>query len=227
MRILIVEDEERLAKSLKKALEKEGFAADYVVNGELGLNRIEICHKDYDLVILDLMLPKKDGIEVCKEVRAKGIKIPILVLTARFDTNNKVTTLNMGADDYLVKPFSFEELTARIRALLRRPQQSIPVELKVQDLTLNNTTHKVTSNNKDIKLTVKEFALLEYLMRHPNQVINRNQILDHLWGYDFDSFSNVVDVHIKNLRKKINNNRRKILETIRGIGYRVRDGKTI
>lgn len=227
MRILIVEDEERLAKSLKKALEKEGFAADYVTNGETGLSRIEICHKDYDLVILDLMLPKKDGVEVCKEVRAKGIKIPILMLTARFDTNNKVTALNMGADDYLVKPFSFEELTARIRALLRRPPQSVPVELKVQDLVLNNSTHKVVSNNKEIKLTVKEFALLEYLMRHPNQVINRNQILDHLWGYDFDSFSNVVDVHIKNLRKKINNNRRKILETIRGIGYRIRDGKTV
>jgi len=227
MRILIVEDEERLAKSLKKALEKEGFAADYVTNGETGLNRIEICHKDYDLVILDLMLPKKDGLEVCKEVRAKGIKIPILMLTARFDTNNKVTALNVGADDYLVKPFSFEELTARIRALLRRPPQSVQTELKVQDLVLNNATHKVVSNNKEIKLTVKEFALLEYLMRHPNQVINRNQILDHLWGYDFDSFSNVVDVHIKNLRKKINNNRRKILETIRGIGYRIRDGKAV
>ena len=225
MKILIVEDEERLAKSLKIALEREGFAADYVTNGELGLSRIEICHKDYDLVLLDLMLPKKDGIEVCKEVRAKGIKIPILVLTARFDTNNKVTTLNMGADDYLVKPFSFEELLARIRALLRRPPQTISTELKVQDLTLNNVTRKVVCNNKEIKLTVKEFAMLEYLMRHPNQVINRSQILDHLWGYDFDSFSNVVDVHIKNLRKKINNNRRKILETIRGIGYRIRDEK--
>lgn len=227
MRILIIEDEERLAKSLKKALEKQGFAADYVVDGEAGLNRIEISYKNYDLVILDLMLPKKDGMEVCKEVRAKGIKIPILILTARFDTNNKVTALNIGADDYLVKPFSFEELSARIRALLRRPPQSIPTELKIQDLVLNNSTHKVLSNNKEIKLTVKEFALLEYLMRHPNQVINRNQILDHLWGYDFDSFSNVVDVHIKNLRKKINNKRRKILETIRGIGYRIRDGKDI
>lgn len=223
MKILIVEDEERLAKSLKKALEKEGFAADYVTNGEVAQSRIEICYKDYDLVVLDLMLPKKDGFEVCREVRAKGIKIPILVLTARFDTDAKVKTLNMGADDYLVKPFSFEELLARVRALLRRPAEAIPVELHVQDVTLNNTTRKVTVSNREIKLTVKEFALLEYLMRHPNQVINRNQILDRLWGYDFDSFSNVVDVHMKNLRKKINNKKKKLLETVRGIGYRIRD----
>jgi len=227
MRILIVEDEEHLAKTLKRALDKEGFTTDYVTNGEAGLNRIEMCHKDYDIVILDLMLPKKDGLEICREVRAQGIRIPILVLTACFGVCHKVTALNIGADDYLIKPFSFKELLARIQALLRRPRQVLPIELKIQDLTLNNVTHKVERNHKEIKLTVKEFSLLEYLMRHPNQVINRSQLLDHLWGYDFNSFSNVIDVHIKNLRKKINNNRWKILETIRGIGYRIRDDRIV
>ncbi|HQI26410.1 MAG TPA: response regulator transcription factor [Candidatus Paceibacterota bacterium] len=222
MKILIVEDEERLAKLIKKALEKEGFAVDYVTDGEAAETRIEICHKDYDLVILDLMLPKKDGLEVCRSIRAKKINIPILVLTAKFDVDDKVKTLDAGADDYLVKPFSLEELVSRIRALLRRPPQTIPTVLKTQDLTLNNATRKVTRGNKEIKLTVKEFAILEYLMRNPNQVISRSQILDHLWGSDFDSFSNVIDVHVKNLRKKISNgSRRRIIETIRGIGYRI------
>jgi DNA-binding response OmpR family regulator len=222
MKILIVEDEERLAKLIKKALEKEGFAADYVTDGEAAETRIEICHKDYDLVILDLMLPKKDGLEVCRSIRSKEINIPVLVLTAKFDVDDKVKTLDAGADDYLVKPFSLEELVSRIRALLRRPPQTIPTVLKTQDLTLNNATRKVTRGNKEIKLTVKEFAILEYLMRNPNQVISRSQILDHLWGSDFDSFSNVIDVHVKNLRKKISNgSRRRIIETIRGIGYRI------
>ena len=223
MRILIVEDEERLAQSLKHALEKEGYAVDYVTDGEIAERRIEVCHKNYDLVILDLTLPKKSGFEICRHIRSKNITIPVLILTARFDTNDKVTALDTGADDYLVKPFSFDELIARIRALLRRPQQTIATELKIQDLTLNTSTRKVMRSNKEISLTVKEFSLLEYLMRHPNQVVNRNQILDHLWDYEFDSFSNVVDVHIKNLRKKINNNRKKILETIRGIGYKIKD----
>jgi DNA-binding response OmpR family regulator len=223
MRILIVEDEEKLAKSLKKALEKEGFAVDYVTDGSVAERRIEVCHKDYDLVILDWMLPKKDGVEVCRSVRAQKIKVPIILLTARFDVNDKVNALDAGADDYLVKPFSLDELIARIRALLRRPPQALPTELKVQDLTLNASTRKVTRGGKEIELTVKEFAILEYLMRHPNQVINRNQILDHLWGFDFDSFSNVVDVHIKNLRKKINKSQGKLLETVRGIGYRIKD----
>jgi DNA-binding response OmpR family regulator len=222
MRILIVEDEERLAKSLKMGLEKEGYAADYVTDGEAAERRITLCYKDYDLIIMDWMLPKKDGIEVCKAVRAQGIKTPILMLTARFDTTDKVNALDMGADDYLVKPFSLEELIARIRALLRRPQVALPTILKIQDIELDLSTRRVTVNSKEIKLTVKEFALLEYMMRNPNQVINRNQILDHLWGFDFDSFSNVVDVHMKNLRKKLNNRKNKVLETVRGIGYKMR-----
>jgi DNA-binding response OmpR family regulator len=223
MRILIVEDEEKLAKSLKAGLEKEGYAVDYLTAGDAGERRIEVNHDNYDLIVLDLMLPKKDGFEICKEVREKKIRTPILVLTARYDTADKVRALDSGADDYLTKPFSIEELVARARALMRRPSEVLPNELKIQDLTLNVSTRKVFRNNKEIYLTVKEFALLEYLMRHPNQVINRNQILDHLWGFDFDSFSNVVDVHMKNLRKKINNKYRRVLETVRGIGYKIRD----
>lgn len=223
MRILIVEDEEKLALSLKKGLEKEGFAVDYIMDGEAGERRIVISHKDYDLIILDLMLPGKDGFQICKSVREQQITTPILVLTARDATDDKVAALDAGADDYLVKPFSFEELMARVRALLRRPEQALPNELVVKDLKLDTTTRKVTRKGKEINLTLKEFNLLEYLMRHADQVLTREQILDHLWDFAFDSFSNVVDVHIKNLRKKIDgNHHEKLLETIRGVGYRIK-----
>lgn len=223
MRLLLVEDEVTLAKSLKKGLEKEGFTVDIVSEADKAERRIQLYQKEYDLIILDWMLPGKDGVEICKNVRAQGIHLPILMLTARFDVNDKVNALDTGADDYLVKPFSLQELVARIRALLRRPKQSVPTVLKVRELTLNTATRKVMWNTEEIKLSVKEFSILEYLMRHPNQVVNRNQILDHLWGFDFNSFSNVVDVHIKNLRKKLNNSRRKILETERGVGYKIKD----
>ena len=223
MRVLIVEDEEKLAQSLKKGLEKEGYAVDYVMDGEAGQRRIEVSHKDYDAVVLDLMLPKKDGFEVAKAVRSADIKIPILVLTARDATDDKVQALDAGADDYLVKPFSIQELMARLRALLRRPEQALPIELTVRDLRLNTTTRKVYRQDEEIVLTLKEFGLLEYLMRHPNQVLTREQILDHLWDFAFDSFSNVVDVHMKNLRKKIDGQHsEKLLETIRGVGYRIK-----
>ncbi len=223
MRILIVEDEEILAQSLKKGLEKEGYAVDYVTDGETAQRRIELYHNEYDLIVLDLMLPKKDGMAICRDIREQGIKKPILVLTARHETSDKINALDCGADDYLVKPFSLEELLARIRALMRRPNETLPAELKIQDLTMNLATRKVYRNNKEISLTVKEFALLEYLMRHPNQVLNRNQILDHIWGFDFDSFSNVVDVHMKNLRKKVENRHSKLIETIRGVGYKIKE----
>lgn len=223
MRILIVEDEEKLAQSLKKGLEKEGFAVDYIMDGDAGERRIVVSHKDYDLVILDLMLPGKDGFQICRDVREQQITTPILVLTARDATEDKVTALDAGADDYLVKPFSFEELMARVRALLRRPEQALPNELVVKDLCLDTTTRKVTRKGKEINLTLKEFNLLEYLMRHADQVLTREQILDHLWDFAFDSFSNVVDVHVKNLRKKIDGNQHeKLLETIRGVGYRIK-----
>jgi DNA-binding response OmpR family regulator len=223
MRILIIEDEEKLATAIKKGLEVEGYAVDCLFDGDSGERRIALNHKDYDLIILDLMLPGKDGFEICKNSRDLGITTPILVLTARDATSDKVSALNVGADDYLVKPFTFEELQARIKALLRRPNQILPSELEVQDLHLDPVTRNVERKGKKIVLTLKEFNLLEYLMRHPDQVLTREQIIDHVWDFSFDSFSNIVDVHIKNLRKKIGDlNNGKILETIRGIGYRIK-----
>lgn len=224
MKILIIEDNEKLAQMLKKGFESKGYAADYILDGEAGQNRIELCYDDYDIVILDLMMPKKNGLEVCQYIRQKNITIPILILTARDSTDDKIAALDCGADDYLVKPFSFKELLSRIRAILRRPNNSLPTELQINKITLNPTTRKVFSGKKEIKLTLKEFSLLEYLMRHPNQVLKREQILDNLWDFGFDSFSNVVDVHIKNLRKKLEDkNNGEFLETIRGIGYRIKD----
>lgn len=223
MRLLIVEDEESIAKLLKKTLEKEAYAVDYLTSGDAALRRIEMSHADYDLAILDLMLPGKSGLEILKETRVQKITLPILVLTARDDLNDKIAALELGADDYLTKPFSLQELIARIRAILRRPPETQPVQVQVDDLVLDTGGRQVTRQGRPINLTVKEFALLEYLMRHPNQVVSRNQIIDHLWGYDFMSASNIVDVHVKNLRKKINNRRRKILETVRGLGYRIKD----
>jgi DNA-binding response OmpR family regulator len=226
MRILIVEDEEKLAKLIKKGLEKEGYAADFLLDGEVGQRRIETSHQDYDMVILDLMLPKRDGMEVCRNVRKQDISIPILILTAKGTTEDKVDALDEGADDYLVKPFSFGELLARVRALLRRPEIVLTPELKIQDISMNTTTRKVYRNNKEIPLTLKEYSLLEYMMRHPNQVLTREQIQGHIWDFAFDSFSNVIDVHIKNLRKKINGGStfgtKNILETVRGVGYRIK-----
>jgi len=222
MRILIIEDEEKLAQALKKGLEKEGYAADYILDGEAGQRRIEISHKDYDLIILDLLLPKITGFEIAANIRRADILTPILILTARDAIEDKVSALDSGADDYLVKPFSFEELFARVRALLRRPEQTLPLELKAKDLSLNVTTRKVYRQGKEVPLTMKEFGLLEYLMRHPNQVLTREQILDHLWDFAFDSFSNIVDVHMKNLRKKVDTEYHdKLLETIRGVGYKI------
>jgi DNA-binding response OmpR family regulator len=222
MKILIIEDEEKLAKAIKEGLEQEGFSADYVLDGEKGQRRIEMYHSNYDLVILDLMLPLKDGITVLKNIREEEITIPVLILTAKDTTEDIVLGLESGADDYLVKPFSIKEFFARVKALLRRPKQSFLPELKIKDLILNPNTKKVFRKDKEILLTLKEFNLLEYLMKHPNQVITREQILFNLWGFEFDSFSNIVDAHIKNLRRKIGGNKKeKILETVRGVGYRL------
>lgn len=222
MRILIVEDDEKLAARLKKGLENKGFAVDLVTNGIKAVTRISLYHTTYEVIVLDLMLPDKDGFDVCTEVRGLGIKTPILVLTARQDTEDKVRALDSGADDYLVKPFSIEELTARIRALARRPENQLPVVLEVGPILLHVNTKKVYCNNKEVSLTLKEFSILEYMMRHPDQVLNREQIMDHIWGFDFNSFSNVVDVHIKNLRKKLTYGKHKpIIETVWGFGYRL------
>lgn len=224
MRILIIEDEEKLAEALSRGLTKKGYAVDTVADGEKGLNRISLHRNDYDLVILDLMLPSMDGYEVCTGVRDLGITVPILVLTARNENETKVKLLLSGADDYLVKPFSFEELTARIHALLRRPVESVPEVLTIQDITLNPVLRTVEKAGTEVPLTLKEFGILEYFMRHPNQVVNREDILSHLWDFNYASFSNVVDVHVKNLRNKLDEGRdTSILETVRGIGYRLRE----
>jgi len=224
MRILIIEDNEKLAKSIKKGLEQEGYAADYLLDGETGQRRIEANSEDYDLIILDLMLPKTDGLTVCKNWRKRDILLPIIMLTARDTTEDKILGLDCGADDYLIKPFSFDELAARIRALLRRPVAVMPVGLSRHGINLNSVTRRVSYFDVEIKLTLKEYSLLEYFMRHPGQVLNREQILNSLWDFAFDSFSNIVDVHVKNLRKKFaKNDGKKLFETIHGVGYRFKE----
>lgn len=222
MKLLLIEDESQIADLVRGGLEREGYTVDWVADGINGEKRIELYHDDYDLVILDLMLPGKNGIEICKNVRAKGISIPILILTAKSYIDDKVSALEGGADDYLTKPFDFKELLSRIKALLRRPKEKVTLELVCDGLVLNPGSRKVFLDGKEIKLTLKEFGILEYLMRHPNRVVTRDDILFNVWDFHFDSFSNVVDVHINHLRKKINKKKREnFLETIRGIGYRI------
>ncbi len=223
MKLLIVEDEQKLADAISRGLTYQGHTADVIHDGQKALTRISLHRNDYDLVILDLMLPSMDGHEIVKQARAMDVKTPILILTARAETQNKVDLLLSGADDYLVKPFSFAELLARVHALLRRPTEAVPDIISVQDITLNSGNRLVTRSGKEIPLTLKEFSLLEYLMRHPNQVVNREDLLSHLWDFNYDSFSNVVDVHVKNIRRKLDNGESpSILETIRGVGYRIR-----
>lgn len=224
MRILIVEDEEKLAESLAEGLGKKGYAVDTLGDGLKAFDRISMHHSDYDLIILDLMLPGMDGIAICKGVRDLDITTPILILTARDETETKVNLLLTGADDYLVKPFSFDELCARIHALSRRPGTIVPEVITVGDIILDTTAHTVARDGKPIQLTLKEFHLLEFFMRRPNQVVNREELLSHLWDFNYESFSNVIDVHIKNLRRKLSvGSRPDVLETVRGIGYRLRE----
>ncbi len=223
MKILIVEDQENLARLISDGLGAEGFSTEYVLDGESAAARIN-CNQDlYDLIILDIMLPKLNGLDVCRFCREKNITTPILMLTAKDSPEDIVTGLTAGADDYLVKPFSFEVLIARIRALLRRPAESLPAILKIKNLTLDPHQKIVFKNRIEIKLTKKEFCILEYLMRHPNQVINREQITSNIWDLSSESFSNFVDVHINNLRNKIGNKKDKIIETINGLGYRIKN----
>jgi len=221
MKILLVEDEQKLADALAKGLGLEGYTVDTIADGKKALTRISLQRSDYDLVILDLMLPSMDGHEICKQVREMNITIPILILTARAETDTKVKLLLSGADDYLVKPFSFAELNARIQALLRRPVESLPETLKVGDIELNPAERRAIREGKEIPLTLKEFGLLEYFMRHPGIVVNREDLLNHLWDFNYAGFSNVVDVHVKNLRRKLGEDAGRLLETVRGIGYRL------
>src|SRR3989344_3322636 len=220
MRILIIEDEIKLAAAIKLGLEKVGYAVDYVADSQSGLQRLKMSAEDYDVLILDLVMPHLDGFDVCRSLRQLGIYLPILVLTARNFEEDKVAALDAGADDYVVKPFSFQELLARLRALLRRPHQVIGDKLTIRNIELNPQTRIVSHDGGKVYLTNKEFMLLEYLMRHPNQVMTREQIIEHLWGDDFDSFSNIVDVHVKNLRKKLKDKNGSLIQTVQSVGYR-------
>ncbi len=223
MRILIVEDEAKLAEALKKGLEMKGFTVDWLDDSEKARTRIMLYRDEYDLILLDLMLPGVDGATICRDVRAEGVTTPIIILTARDETKNKIDLLNLGADDYIAKPFSFDEVVARMNAVLRRPTESLPTTLKVRDIELDPGKHTVMKGGKEIALTLKEFSLLEFFMRHPNEAVKREQVLDHVWSFDFPAFSNVLDVHMKNLRKKLDDSDSSdpLFETIRGIGYRL------
>jgi DNA-binding response OmpR family regulator len=221
MRILVVEDNQKLAGYIKDTLEQNSFAVDCVYDGLEGEKNAIV--NEYDLIVLDIMLPGKDGISVCKTLREKDVNVPIIMLTARGELEDKILGLDSGSDDYLVKPFELKELIARIRALLRRPQVSNPVVLKAQDIFIDNSSHIVNQAGNEISLTLKEYCVLEYLMLNKNQVINREQILEHCWDQSFDSFSNIVDVYIKQLRKKLNDSDEKYIKTIRGLGYQFQD----
>jgi DNA-binding response OmpR family regulator len=222
LRILLVEDNRRLSNSLRMSLEEDGYAVDPAYDGQEGEELAEIY--PYDAIILDIMLPIKDGIEVCRELRNKHINTPILMLTARDSVEDRVTGLDSGAEDYLVKPFALEELRARLRALLRRDSTDKSGVLRVADLSLEPATHFVERDGKSVQLTAKEFSLLEYFMRNPNRVITREMAESHIWSYDFQAMSNVVDVYVRRLRRKIDDPYEvKLIETLRGTGYRLRD----
>ena len=223
MKILLVEDEPKLSKAVAKALKNFGYTVDIIDDGKAAYERIRLYHQDYDLVILDLMLPGIEGHIICRRVRENNIEIPILVLTAKVDVASKVDLLRRGADDYLSKPFSLDELEARIKAILRRPKGAISESLRVADLELNLTERTVYKNDERVNLTLKEFALLEYFMRNKDRVISRDELLSHVWDFNYTSFfSNSVDVHIKNLRKKIKDDTgQRLIETVRGVGYRL------
>ncbi|MGP0566429.1 MULTISPECIES: heavy metal response regulator transcription factor [unclassified Nitrospina] len=222
MRILIVEDEKKVAGFIKKGLEEETYAVDVATDGEEGQNLAEMNH--YDLIILDLMLPKIKGLDVLAHLRGKNINTPIILLTAKDSVEDKVTGLNQGADDYLTKPFAFSELLARIRSLLRRGQNETKTLLQVGDLTLDLVSHKVKRGGEEIELTGKEYSLLEYFMRNAGKVLTRTMIAEHVWDYNFDTFTNVIDVYVNHLRKKIDKQYdHKLLHTLRGVGYVMRE----
>jgi heavy metal response regulator len=218
MRILLAEDEQKVASFIQRGLEAEHHAVDVVYDGEAALARAT--DGDYDLLILDVMLPKRDGLSVLKDLRARQLSLPVLLLTARDTVADKVDGLDSGADDYLTKPFAFEELVARVRALLRRGAPPAPAVLQLADLVLDPTTREVTRAGRRIDLTAKEYALLEFFLRRAGQVVSRAVIAHHVWGVDFDTFTNVIDVYVNYLRKKIDADFvPKLLHTVRGAGY--------
>lgn len=222
MRILIIEDEKKVAKLLQQGLEEERYTVDVAYDGESGSQLI--LSETFDLIILDILLPKKDGITLLKEIRSKKINTPVLMLTAKSSIDDKVEGLDAGADDYLTKPFSFAELLARVRSLLRRGTAEKSTTMKVADLHLDTVAHKAKRGEKIIELTGKEYALLEYFMRNVNRVLTRALISEQIWNYNFDTGTNVIDVYINHLRSKIDDGfEKKLLHTVRGIGYVLKD----
>jgi heavy metal response regulator len=218
MRILVVEDEKKVASFIKRGLEEEDFAVDVAFDGEEGLYLAE--NNPYDVILMDLMLPKKDGLTVIRELRAKDISTPVLCLTAKDSVEDIVSGLESGSDDYLTKPFAFGELLARVKALVRRISKDRGAEIHFADLRLDPVTHKIWRSDKEIDLTAKEYALLEYFMRNPNEVLTRAMIAEHVWDYTFDSFTNIIDVYVNYLRKKVDKDfSKKLIHTVRGVGY--------
>jgi DNA-binding response OmpR family regulator len=224
MRILVVEDEARIAGFIKKGLEEESYAVDVVNNGSDALDWVATA--SYNVILLDVMLPGLNGFEVSRLLRERGVTTPILMLTARDEVDDRVTGLDAGADDYLAKPFAFKELLARIRALARRSgTTAVPTTvLRLADLELDTVTHRAKRGHREIELTAKEYALLEYLLRHARRPLNRTLIRESIWGYDYYGASNVVDVYIGHLRKKLEaNNEPPLVQTVRGVGYKIDD----
>lgn len=227
MRILVVDDDKEIREFLKANLQAECFVVDTAADGEEGsyLGRTH----EYDVIILDNILPKKNGFEVCHDIRQAGKTVPIIILSVQSDVEDKVDLINAGADDYLTKPFAYRELQSRLRALLRRPVSITPPVLKIDDLTLDVLQQKVRRGKKEIYLTRKEFALAEYLMRHSGSVVSRGMLMEHVWNDDIDPFSNTIEAHILNLRKKIDSNaKRRLIHTVPGRGYKIESiGKKI
>jgi DNA-binding response OmpR family regulator len=220
VRILVVEDEPGIANFVRQGLMEAGYAVDLAWDGREGLDYALAA--DYDVLVLDIMLPKMDGLELLRELRRLGDKTPVLMLTARDTVDNRVEGLDAGADDYLVKPFAFPELLARVRALLRRPPLQVGTILQVGDLEMDTAKREVRRNDRPIELSPREYAVLEYLMRHPNQVLTRTQISEHVWNFEFFNESNVVDVYVGYLRRKIDQGENlPLIHTVRGVGYRM------
>ncbi len=221
MRILVVEDEKRLANIIKRGLMEEGYIVDVANDGETAEYMAETAQ--YDLIILDIMLPKKDGVTACRELRMAKVNTPILMLTAMDSIEDRVRGLDSGADDYQIKPFAFRELLARVRALLRREAPSKTAELQAGKLVLDTLTREVRKGQEPIKLTAKEYAILEYFMRHPNMLITRTMLEESIWDFGFDSMSNIIDVYIRRLRRKIDEDgENSLIQTERGSGYRMK-----
>ena len=222
MRILVVEDDPHLRSSLKKGLEKHHYAVDVVTNGEDAV--LMGSTTPYDLIVLDVLLPRLNGLEVCRRLRRNNRTMPILLLTALGEVDHRVSGLDSGADDYLTKPFAFRELEARVRALLRRESTTRTVELHFMDITLDTRTHEARRGGRVITLNSKEYALLEYLMRHPHQVLTRSMIIEHVWNSDVEHFSNVIDVYIRYLRRKLcERSEPDVIQTVRGSGYQLKE----